>query len=113
LRRSSFFWPGAAFAQTSVDARVQKLEDTIQVLERRVAALEDQLRQQAPARISSDKVNWRKLQRGVSEGDVENLLASPSKVEAFGSFTIWHYGNAAGGQVQFDNKRAVTGWREP
>jgi len=92
---------------------VQKLEETVQVLERRVADLEEQLRERsALAPVASDKVKWRKLQKGMSEGDVEKLFGSPSKVDAFGSFTIWHY--PAGGQVQFDGRsRAVTGWNEP
>jgi hypothetical protein len=36
---------GELFAQSSIDSRVQKLEETIRVLERRVASLEDQLRE--------------------------------------------------------------------
>jgi uncharacterized Ntn-hydrolase superfamily protein len=104
---------GGVYAQSSVDARVQKLEDSIQVLERRVAALEDQVNKQAPARVASDKVNWRKLQKGISESDVEQLLGSPAKVDAFGTFTVWHYGDALGGRVEFDNRRTVTGWHEP
>ena len=93
---------------------MQKLEDTIRVLERRVAALEDQLHEQAPAGVASGKVNWRKLQKGMSESDVEQLLGSPSKVDVYGSFTLWHYGYPLGGQVQFDpNTRGVTSWHEP
>ena len=105
---------GGVFAQSSVDARVQKIEGTIQVLERRVAALEDKLNEQAPARVSSAKVNWRKLQKGMSESDVEQLLGSPSKVDVLGPVTLWYYGYPLGGQVKFEGRtRAVTGWSEP
>jgi hypothetical protein len=106
---------GEVSAQSTVEPRVQKLEDTIRILERRVAGLEEQLRERsAPAPVASDKVNWRKLQNGMSEGDVEKLLGSPSKVDAYGPFTIWHYGYPSGGQVQFDGRsRTVTGWHEP
>ena len=106
---------GGASAQSTVESRVQKLEETVRVLERRVADLEAQLRERsALAPVASDKVKWRKLQKGMSEGDVEKLLGSPSKVDAYGSFTIWHYGDPFGGKVQFDGRsRAVTGWHEP
>lgn len=103
------------FAESTVDARLQKLDETVQVFERRVAALEDQLREQhAAAPVAAGKVNWRKLQRGMAEGDVEHLLGSPSKVDAFGHFTVWYYGEIPSqGQVQFDAKHTVTGWNEP
>ena len=105
---------GGASAQSTVESRVQQLEETVRVLERRVADLEAQLRERsALAPVASDKVKWRKLQKGMPVGDVEKLLGSPSKVDAYGSFTVWYYGDyPVGGQVQFGN-RAVTGWREP
>jgi hypothetical protein len=106
---------GQTLAQTSTESRVEKLEKTVRLLERRVATLEDHLRQRnAALSVLSDKANWRKLQKGLSETDVEKLLGSPSKVDAFGSFTIWHYGYPSGGQVQFDGtSRTVRGWHEP
>ena len=106
---------GGVSAQSSVDARVQKLEDTIRVLESRVASLEDQLREKhAPAPVASDKVNWRKLRKGMSEGDVEQLLGSPSKVDVYGSYSIWYYDYPSGGHVKFDaNRHTVDGWAEP
>lgn len=106
---------GQAFAQPSEESRVDKLEETVRILERRVAALEDQLRQRNEVRsIPPDKVNWRKLQKGLSEADVERLLGSPTKVDAFPTFTIWNYGDSDGGEVQFDAKsRTVSGWHEP
>ncbi|GLZ86960.1 hypothetical protein Pres01_30110 [Metapseudomonas resinovorans] len=106
---------GQAFAQSSAESRVDKLEETVRILERRVDTLEDQLRQRnAAPSIPPDKVNWRRLQKGLSEADVERLLGSPTKVDAFGSFTIWHYGDQDGGEVEFDaNSRTVQGWHEP
>jgi hypothetical protein len=104
---------GVVYAQSSVEPRLQKLEETVRVLERRVADLESQLRDRnTPASVPADKVNWRKLQKGISEADVERLLGSPSKVDAYGSWTVWHFGS--GGEVQFDGRnRTVTGWHEP
>jgi hypothetical protein len=108
------FWTEVS-AQSSVESRVQKLEETIRVLDRRVFDLEVQLREQsAPVSVASDRVTWRKLQKGMSEGDVEKLLGSPSKVDAFSSFTLWHYGYPVGGQVQFDGSSCtVNAWHEP
>lgn len=106
---------GQVIGQPSAESRVNKLEETVRLLERRVATLEDQLRQRNGAvAIPPDKVNWRRLQKGLSEADVEKLLGSPSKVDAFRSFTIWYYGYPSGGQVQFDGmSRTVSSWSEP
>ena len=103
------------FAQSSDDVRVQRLEEAVRALERRVATLENQLRERkAPATVASGKVNWRKLQNGMSEGDVELLLGSPSKVDVNPSFITWYYGYPLGGRVQFNaDSRAVQGWSEP
>lgn len=106
---------GAVSAQSSAESRLEKLEETVRVLERRVATLEEQLRQRsAVTAVPPDKVNWRKLQQGMSETEVEKLLGSPFKVDAFGSFTVWHYGYPFGGRVKFDGgSRTVSGWNEP
>ena len=106
---------GEATAQTNSESRVAKLEETVRLLELRVAVLEDQLRDVAtPTRIAPEKVNWRKLRSGMSEGDVEQLLGSPSKVNANQVFFIWYYGYPSGGHVEFNaNSRKVEGWTEP
>ncbi|MGE8155199.1 hypothetical protein ACQKP5_28670 [Pseudomonas vancouverensis] len=105
---------GQALAQSSTDSRVDKLEETVRTLERRVSTLEDQLHQGVAApSIPQSKANWRRLQQGLSETDVERLLGSPTRVDAYGTFTIWNYGED-GAKVQFDAKtRTVTGWHEP
>ena len=105
---------GQVFAQPSAESRVDKLEETVRILELRVDTLEGQLRQiNAAPSIPPDKVIWRRLKKGLSEEDVERLLGSPAKVEAFDGFTIWHYGDPNGGEVQFDAKSRVSGWQEP
>ena len=103
------------FAQSSDDARVQKLEEAIRVLERRVASLENQLRERnASAPVASGQRNWRKLKKGMSEGDVEQLLGSPSKIDMLGPISIWYYDYPLGGDVKFDSdKHTVTAWSEP
>jgi hypothetical protein len=105
---------GQVIAQSTAESRVDKLEETVRSLERRVATLEDQLLQRnAAPSISPDKVNWRRLKKGLTEADVETLLGSPTKVEA-GPITTWHYGdgNGHGGSVDFYDG-AVNGWSEP
>ena len=98
--------------QTSVDARVEKLEAMVQTLERRVASLEAQLQARgATVRAPQGKENWRRLQKGMSQSEVEALLGSPSKVDVYGVMTIWRYGT---GQVRFDgDTNAVDAWFEP
>lgn len=109
-----FVSSGQTFAQSSAESRVDKLEETVRILERRVATLEDQLRQRnAALSIPPGKANWRKLQKGLSETDVERLLGSPTKVAVYNSFTTWEYGSD-GGEVHFDpDSRTVSGWLEP
>jgi len=105
-----------AFAQSSVDARVQRLEENIQVLGRRVGALEAQLREQKTlAPVASDKVPWRKLKKGMSKEEVEQLLGSPSDVSEYGSFTVWRYQSPSGGigTVRFSANSRAEGWNEP
>jgi len=104
-----------AHADDSVASRIKNLEETVQALELRVASLEAQLHNQpATARVAPDKVVWRKLRQGMAQADVEALLGSPAKVDNFGHFVVWHYGNRTGGEVTFDtNSGKVTGWHEP
>ena len=110
-----FIVSAQAHADDSVASRIKNLEETVQALERRVASLEAQLHDQpATARVAPDKVVWRKLRRGMAQSDVEALLGSPAKVDNYGPFAVWHYGNRAGGEVTFDTDSGkVTGWHEP
>ncbi|MFV3372283.1 hypothetical protein ACNFH5_29275 [Pseudomonas sp. NY15435] len=106
---------GQAFAQSNAESRVGKLEETVRILERRVATLEDQLHQRnAAAATQSDKAKWRRLQQGLSEADVERLLGSPTRVDANSVFTVWYYDDPDGGEVHFNSEsRKVDGWEEP
>jgi len=104
------------FAQTSVDVRVQRLEETIQTLERRVASLEAQLREKSTlAPTAPDKLTWRKLKKGMSKEEVEQLLGSPSDVDEYGSHTVWRYKPPYGGIgiVRFSENSRAEGWSEP
>ncbi len=102
-------------AQSSTEPRIEKLEESIRILERRITLLEQQINQRNEAvAVPPDRMNWRKLQKGMSSNEVEKLLGSPSKVDVFTSFTVWHYGYPLGGRVEFDDRsRSVTRWHEP
>ena len=104
-----------SIAQESTDSRILNLEETVRVLEQRVAALEAQIRKTGtPTRVAAGKSNWRGLQTGMKEGDVEQLLGSPSKIDVGIFITNWYYGDHRGGSVEFDtDARRVRGWREP
>lgn len=106
---------GNIFAQVTVDSRIQKLEETIQILERRVDYLENKSREPSvKSEVAPDKVNWRKLQKGMSEDDVKALLGSPTKINMYSSFAVWYYGIPSGGIVEFDsNTRTLKSWQEP
>jgi outer membrane protein assembly factor BamE (lipoprotein component of BamABCDE complex) len=105
------------FAQTasSVDSRVQKLEEVVRALELRVATLEKQLAErQVISSVPADKVLWRKLKNGMTQSDVEGLLGSPTRIDNFDLFVVWRYGDSMGGDVQFDGRSGtVTSWHEP
>ena len=107
------FLSGNGFAESNADARIRALEETVRSLERRVNTLEGQ-RSKSPAAPVSSKTSWRKLEKGMSESDVELLLGSPAKVNVYDSFTIWYYGRSFGGLVEFDGEtRTVKSWQEP
>jgi outer membrane protein assembly factor BamE (lipoprotein component of BamABCDE complex) len=107
---------GDLSAQNTVDSRVQKLEEVIQALERRVASLEQQLQKRdASSNANSANADWRKLKHGMSTADVEKILGSPSKVKEYGSFATWSYNSSSGyGTVRFrGNPRTLESWSEP
>jgi hypothetical protein len=105
----------AVSAQTIAEVRIERLEETIRTLERRVSLLEEKSRQpNASAVPSSDKGNWRRLQRGMSGPEVERLLGPPSKVKANVAATTWHYGHPLGGYVSFGARsQTLDAWSEP
>ncbi len=108
------FLCGGVAAQPDIEAKVQRLEQTVRVLERRTEALEAQLiRLRAPSLGATDRTAWRKLQRGKSQSEVEKLLGSPTRVDAISDITFWYYGDR-GGRVRFDGAvPTVSAWNEP
>jgi hypothetical protein len=56
---------------------------------------------------------WRGLSRGMSKGQVREILGEPGKVVESGIISIWYYGYPLGGEVTFDSSGNVNSWREP
>jgi hypothetical protein len=82
----------AQAAEPGTDPRIERLEQSIRDLERRVASLEAQLGERPSAsQVAPAKANWRKLKNGMTESDVERLLGSPERVDANPVFITWWY----------------------
>lgn len=109
-----------SFAQSDSNSRLSELERIVQKLQRRVTALEAQIRSTNPASVvikpgnSKDIANWRQLRKGMTEQDVERLLGSAGKVNVNEYFFTWYYDYPSGGSVQFNAKsRKLEAWSEP
>jgi len=59
-----------------------------------------------------NKMNWRKLEMGMSQAKVRSILGEPTKVIK-GVKTLWYYPNIYGGFVSFDKNGNAAGWNEP
>lgn len=107
---------GGVWGQSTVESRVQQLEDTVRLLNERVALLESQMSGPTPsAGVAPERASWRKLRRGMSEAEVEELLGSPVRVEARYARTVWYYGDMPwSGEASFDaESRKLEMWKEP
>ncbi len=102
------------------ESEVGRLQSRITQLETRLQELETLLKECQEARKSGqldqfgwqNKKNWRKLSKGMQEGQVKSMLGEPSKVIQ-GVKTLWYYPNIYCGYVTFDEKGRLIGWNEP
>ncbi|MFZ4288537.1 hypothetical protein [Variovorax sp. HJSM1_2] len=103
-------------------ASAQSLEERVRQLEERVNQLErQQMRAASPSPSPKPVINqaegwrqrenWRALKRGMTDSDVRSLLGEPTKVNAYGFFSVWEYPEA--GRAQFDRAEKLNGWAEP
>ncbi len=57
---------------------------------------------------------WRKLNKNMSQAQVQAILGPPTTIDSGRVITTWHYGYPTGGQVAFFTEtNIVYGWWEP
>ncbi|MBN2060026.1 MAG: outer membrane protein assembly factor BamE [Deltaproteobacteria bacterium] len=96
------------------------LKQKISELERRINDLENLLKIfQEPGKIQpgtesgwQNKKNWRKLETGMTQSEVEAILGEPIKTIK-GVRTFWYYPNIYCGYVSFDEEGRLIRWNEP
>jgi hypothetical protein len=91
---------------SELEAKIDKLEGLLDecMASRRKGAAEEYGWQ--------NKMNWRKLEMGMSQSQVQSILGKPTKVIK-GVKTLWYYPNIYGGFVSFDQGGKIVGWNEP
>ena len=99
---------------------IQRLQQKISELEERIQCLEKLLNecqygyntQMSVVFEWENKKNWRKLEIGMTESQVEGILGEPAKMIK-GVRTLWYYPNKYCGYVSFDEKGRLLSWNEP
>ena len=102
------------------DDEILQLRQKIQELEAKIEELEGLLNECIASRKKGaaddygwqNKMNWRKLEMGMSQARVRSILGEPTKVIK-GVKTLWYYPNIYGGFVSFDKSGNIVGWNEP
>ena len=132
MKRSNFLWiirvmVGllallALFSQPTLaqDEEVLQLRQKISELEAKIEQLEGLLNECIASRKKGaadeygwqNKMNWRKLEMGMSQMQVRSILGELTKVIK-GVKTLWYYPNIYGGFVSFDRSGNIVGWNEP
>jgi hypothetical protein len=110
------FFAFALNANAQESNRVAQMEREIREIKLRLSKLESLLSNPGNAQESvasrdgwKSVMNWRKLYKDMSTGDVQKLLGEPHRVDG-GNLANWHYQN--GGRVVFYEGK-VDHWREP
>ena len=101
--------------------RISQLEKEVAELKKRIVTLEHLLNNNVndtqPARTNSEgwrvKLNWRKLESGMSKSEVINLLDEAINVTVRSYGETCYYPDVRGGRVSIDSDNRVDGWREP
>lgn len=114
--------PGTLFcpASSAEETEVQMLQNKISRLEERIQCMEALvneylLRDKTEMAVVyewENKKNWRKLEYGMTEDQVQKILGDPAKMIK-GVRTLWYYPNKYCGYVSFDENGRLSGWNEP
>jgi hypothetical protein len=132
MKRSNLLWiiqgaVGLLALLALFSQPVQAEEEEILQLRQKIVALEAKIKQleglldectasrkkgAADAYGWQNKMNWRKLEMGMSQAQVQSILGEPTKVIK-GVKTLWYYPNIYGGFVSFDQSGNIVGWNEP
>lgn len=97
----------------SLRQRIAELEAKVKQLEAIIEAYrEPQKSTGNPPFGWQNKKNWRRLQQGMADSQVKDILGEPVKVIS-GVKTLWYYPNIYCGYVTFDSQGRLTGWNEP
>ena len=102
------------------DKEILQLRQKISELEAKIEELEGLLNECVASRKKGaadeygwqNTMNWRKLEMGMSQSQVQSILGKPTKVIK-GVKTLWYYPNIYGGFVSFDKSGNIVGWNEP
>jgi len=102
------------------DKEILQLQQKISELEAKIEKLEGLLDECMVSRKKGEadeygwqnKMNWRKLEMGMSQAQVRSILGEPTKVIE-GVKILWYYPNIYGGFVSFDRSGNIVGWNEP
>jgi len=113
----SFAWVSPLFSQQEDVAKLRQEKAALEAKVNELEALLKQCTEERNKQFSEDqgwqsKKNWRSLEVGMKESQVTKMLGEPFKVIK-GVKTFWYYPNLYGGYVSFDEKGAVSAWKEP
>jgi len=92
--------------------KITKLESRIKYLEKLVITSPDSSVRTTNEQGWENRMNWRRLEVGMSEAQVRKVLGEPIKMIK-GVKTLWYYPNIYCGYVSFDKDELLVGWNEP
>jgi len=92
--------------------KITKLESRIKHLEKLVNTSPDSGVREKNEQGWENRMNWRRLEIGMSEAQVWKVLGEPIKTIK-GVKTLWYYPNIYCGYVSFGKDGLLVGWNEP
>jgi outer membrane protein assembly factor BamE (lipoprotein component of BamABCDE complex) len=113
----SLAWASPLLSQQEDISKLRQENAALEAKVKELEALLKQCNEEPQNQFSEDqgwqsKKNWRSLEVGMKDTQVTKILGEPVKIIK-GVKTFWYYPNMYGGYVSFDEKGAVSGWKEP